>query len=101
MSKKFLIPMMIVAAFTLTAYADNSPNAAKHPCEQIRDACVSAGFVKNDAKVGKGLWVDCINPIIQGTTAKKSVLALPTVDPSVVTACKTKRPKFGHGKVGN
>ena len=71
------------------------------PCKEIKDACLKAGFVQGEAKEGKGLWKDCINPLIQGTTAKKSVLPLPTVTPAVVAACKAKHPKFGEGKVGN
>jgi hypothetical protein len=69
------------------------------PCEQIKHACESAGFVKNQAKLGTGLWVDCIDPIMRGTSQpKKAVKALPTVDASLVSACKAKRPNFGQGK---
>ncbi len=69
------------------------------PCEQIKSACLSAGFVKGEAKQGKGLYKECVNPIIQGKTPSKATITLPTVDPSVVSACKAKHPKFGEGKV--
>jgi hypothetical protein len=71
------------------------------PCEHIKQACLNSGFVAKQAKVGKGLWKDCINPIMQSTTAKKSQLVLPRVDPALITACKAKNPKFGEGGVGN
>jgi hypothetical protein len=106
MSKKLLISVVLSSLFIAAAQADQAaaPSAGGKtpgPCEQIKQACLSAGFIPNDAKQGKGLWMDCVNPIVQGTTAKKSVIALPSVDPTVVAACKAKHPKFGEGKVGN
>ena len=70
-------------------------------CKKIKAACVQAGFVKGEAKRGKGLWMDCVNPIMQGTIAKKSVLPLPTVDPKWIEECKSKTPHFGSGAIGN
>ena len=97
MSKKLLISSFMLISTISIAHAANAPG----PCDQIKQACLSAGFIPKEAKEGKGLWMDCVNPIMQGTTAKKSEIALPSVDPSVVAACKTKHPKFGEGKVGN
>jgi hypothetical protein len=97
MLKKSLLIALFTSLIAAAAFAGANPG----PCEQIKQACTNAGFIKGEAKEGKGLWRDCIDPIVQGTTAKKSVLALPTVDPSVVSACKAKHPKFGEGKVGN
>ena len=76
-------------------------HAHEGPCKEIKEACEAAGFVKGGAKEGKGLWMDCIAPIMQGTTAKKSVLPLPAVDPKIIAACKQKKPDFGSGKVAN
>lgn len=71
--------------------------AAEGPCKQIKDACEKAGFVKGKAKEGTGLWVDCINPIMQGKPQPaKAKITLPTIDASVVSACKAKHPKFGE-----
>jgi hypothetical protein len=36
-------------------------------CQQIRAACQSAGFAQGAAKLGIGLQVDCIIPIMRGT----------------------------------
>lgn len=94
-----LTTALCTVLFSSAALADGA--APEGPCKQIKDACTNAGFIKGDAKDGKGLWMDCVDPLMQGTTAKKSVLPLPTVDPAVVTACKAKHPKFGQGKVGN
>lgn len=88
-----LFVTLALSLFSAPSFAGNGP------CEQIVNACTGAGFVVKEAKEGKGLWRDCVNPIIQGTTASKSVLPLPTVAPAVIAACKTKRPHFGEGKV--
>jgi hypothetical protein len=87
-----------MAFFATGAFAQSG---AAHPCEQIEQSCSAAGFIYKDCKQGKGLWCDCINPIMQGQTPNNSVLPLPAVDPNLVAACKTKRPKFGEGKVGH
>ena len=98
--KMILIVALIFGLASLTALADNSN--PKHPCKTVKQACESAGFAKGQWKKGAGLWRDCINPIMQGqTTVNGATKALPSVDPSVVQACKAKHPKFGHGKVGS
>ncbi len=83
------------------AQADN-PGKAPGPCKQIAQACTSAGFIKGDWKKGDGLWRDCVDPIVQGVTSVPGATKpLPSVDPSVVAACKAKHPKYGEGKVGS
>jgi len=68
-------------------------------CEQIKTACESAGFVKGQAKEGNGLWRDCVDPIMRGTTQpKKAGKPLPQVDATAVSDCKAKDPQFGEGK---
>lgn len=85
----------------IPALADSNA-AVKAPCLQIKKACENVGFAKKQAKEGKGLWVDCVNPIMQGKAQpSKAVIKLPTVDASLISACKAKRPNFGqgHGKM--
>jgi hypothetical protein len=74
-------------------------NAWAGPCEQIKQACSQAGFIKGEAKVNKGLIRDCVNPIMQGK-AVAGAPGLPAIDPTVIAACRAKHPKFGEGKVG-
>ena len=70
---------------------------ARGPCEQITAACRDAGFVRGGAKAGNGLQVDCINPIMQGTTqTHRNSNPLPQVNPQVVAACKARNPGFGQ-----
>lgn len=76
------------------------PAFAQGPCDQIKNACLTAGFIPKDAKQGRGLWRDCVNPIMQGAPAPaNAVIPVPAVDPGVVAACKAKHPNFGEGKL--
>jgi hypothetical protein len=42
-------------------------------CQQIRAACQSAGFAQGAAKLGIGLQVDCIVPIMSGPGQRPSL----------------------------
>jgi hypothetical protein len=84
------------------SWADNPPppntgagGAPAQPCKQIEQACSSAGFVKGEAKEGKGLFKDCVQPILHG----QSVNGV-TVDPSIVAACKQRMHRRHMHKQG-
>jgi hypothetical protein len=82
-----------------TAPAAGGAGQGSHPCAQIKQACEQAGFVKGDAKEGNGLWVDCIDPIMQGKPQpKKATKALPTVSSTLIAECKAKKANWGEGK---
>jgi hypothetical protein len=69
-----------------------------HPCAKIRAACSQAGFVPNGAKMGVGIWVDCIRPIMLGMPQRnRAAKPLPPLDPQLVQACKQQNPNFGMG----
>src|SRR5438067_2418594 len=99
---KLIVCSAVLFSFALPAFAnDENPGKAQGPCKQVEKACEGAGFIKGDWKKGDGLWRDCINPIMQGqTSVPGGTKPLPSVDSSVVAACKAKHPKFGSGKVG-
>ena len=65
-------------------------------CQQIRSACLDAGFVQGGARDGNGLWRDCIDPVIQGRIPRGTRLPLPHVNPRIVAACRTNNPAFGR-----
>jgi lipoprotein-anchoring transpeptidase ErfK/SrfK len=66
-------------------------------CEQIRAACQSAGFAQGAANLGIGLQVDCIIPIMQGTSQRpRARKPLPQVNPQVVAQCAMSHPRFGR-----
>ena len=84
MKQAILTGLLIAVSFgSIEALAQ----ADKHPCAQIIKACKSAGFVKNDHKDGKGLWVDCVNKIVNG----QSVAGVNISNPEDVASCKAKR----------
>lgn len=78
---KSLIAAMIVLG-SVSAFAQKG----EHPCQQIKSACESAGFVKGDHKEKKGLYKDCMQPVLQG----QSVAGV-NVGADVVAACKAKK----------
>ena len=76
-----------------------NPMPHQGPCREIVAACENAGFVKGDAKAGNGLWRDCIDPIMRGSSPPaRDKLALPPVSPDLVAACRAKDPRFGAPK---
>jgi hypothetical protein len=98
--KNLLLILTILAASS--AFAAPKKGDGNGPCKQIADACQKAGFIPGDWKKGDGLWRDCVDPIIQGvSTVPGGSKPLPTVDASLIAACKAKRPNFGKGAVGS
>ena len=75
----------------------SSKARAQGACEQIRATCESAGFVAGGAKMGLGVQVDCIIPIMQGTAQRpRARRPLPPVDTHLIAACAANRPGFGQ-----
>ena len=93
-----LLILLALAVQPTPAQAATTQPVSWHPCARIRAACNQAGFVRNGAKRGLGIMLDCIRPIMtempQRTQATK---ALPQIDPLVVAACKERNPNFGKG----
>jgi hypothetical protein len=73
------------------------PIVAQWPCEQIKAACLSAGFVQGGVSSGNGLWLDCVDPIMHGANQRHNdSKLLPQVDPKLVAACKAQDASFGQ-----
>lgn len=87
---KSLIATMIVLG-SVSAFAQGTAPKGEHPCKQIQAACESAGFVKGEHKEKKGLFKDCMHPILAG----QSVAGV-TVGADVVAACNAN--KAAHKK---
>jgi hypothetical protein len=57
-----------------------------HPCENIKKSCEAAGFIKGEhKKTGKGLYIDCMQPVLEGKT-----VAGVTATADDIAACKVK-----------
>jgi len=81
---KVLIMFMTVLLSQQVFAADSS---ADKSCSTIADACLAAGFVKAES-AGKGIWTDCMKPVILG----KTVTGV-KVDPSDVKSCRVNKIK--------
>jgi hypothetical protein len=87
----------LAAPLSAATPATGTPPTKEGPCGQITQACKSAGFIQGDYKSGKGLWLDCIDPIVRGVAQPStSKIPLPSVSPATVSACKQKNPKYGE-----
>ncbi len=78
-----------LAAASLFSIGAGGVAQAQEACAQIRSACFAAGFRQGAVHAGRGIEVDCIDPILQRRPAPRgSVLRLPYVNPQVVAACR-------------
>ena len=97
-ARTLLVSLLITPLLAQAAQSASTHPVPWHPCARITAPCTQAGFVRNGAKIGAGIMVDCIQPIIAGTPQRKQATkALPQIDPQVVTACNERNPNFGKG----
>ena len=75
--------ILFTSILTLSGLAASAQD--KHPCLVLKKACEAAGFVKGEAKQGKGLYKNCLDVIAHG----QSVPGV-TVNQADVDACKAK-----------
>lgn len=89
--KKTWLLVGLLAVAAPHAFAESEDSAIKNgPCKPLWDACEAGGYKLGAHKTnGKGLWVDCLDPLLAG----KSVEGV-TADASVVPACKEAKTKF-------
>lgn len=59
------------------------------PCAQIENDCKKNGYIAGEAGKGKGLWIDCLCPLIGQNFPEpsKNVLTVPS-DANLVPACR-------------
>jgi len=98
---KLPTPIAMVCMLVVGLSAPLSAQSARdwEPCGQITAACRDAGFTSGTARVGTGLRVDCIVPIMQGKAQPRATIPLPKVDPQLVADCKAANPRFGKERV--
>ncbi|HWU43561.1 MAG TPA: hypothetical protein VN132_08990 [Bdellovibrio sp.] len=80
--KSLIVSMMLLGSISSFA-ADQKGD---HPCHKIEAACESAGFIKKHHNEKKGLYLDCMQPILAGNK-----VAGVNVADSDVAACKEKK----------
>ena len=79
------ILMLMATLAAQQVFAEGS--ASDRSCSTIADACLAAGFVKTESAT-KGIWRDCMRPVILG----KTVSAV-SIDASVVKSCRADKIK--------
>jgi len=90
MKKQNLILLVSLFCFFPVGQAFAEPSAvspgAQHPCKTLRAACGAAGYVKGGFKQGKGLFRNCMKPLLSGSS-------VPGVSVSAedVQACKARK----------
>lgn len=84
-----MISAMVSALVGLFSMSAAVFAAGPGPCKQIEMDCAKAGYVVGEAKEGKGMWWDCMCPLIaQGfPEPAKNVLQVPS-DAGLVPACR-------------
>lgn len=84
MKKNILAALLISVLFSQISFAeDEAQTKEEGPCKKVMDACKAADFAKGDHKMKKGLFKDCMQPILAG----QSVAGV-TIEADVVAACK-------------
>lgn len=96
-----------VIFLSVNVFAANQPNCQAKKlgpaCQQICSACVGAGFIVGEAKIGDGFWVDCVRPLMTGSAepakAVKAGHPLPAAPSGgwgpIASQCQASNPGWG------
>lgn len=96
--RTLLLSILVIPLLAEASQSAPTEPVPWHPCALITAACTRAGFAPNKAKIGAGIMVDCLQPIMAGTPQRKQATrALPQIDPQIVAACKERDPNFAKG----
>ena len=77
----------ILMLMAILAAQQAAGSASDKSCSTIADACLAAGFVKTESTT-KGIWRDCMRPVILGKTVSGV-----SIDASVVKSCRADKIK--------
>ena len=82
---KIILSLVFVAGIA----SAQTPPPKGGPCQQIENDCKTNGYVGGEAGQGKGLWWDCMCPLIAPNFPEpsKNVLTVPS-DSGLVGACR-------------
>lgn len=88
--------LVTIALSASLAMADDAEPGKGHPCHAIHKLCKAAGFKGGHHKTdGKGMWVDCVQPLIEG----KPVAGVTTPPSDAdIQACKAHKAEHMKGK---
>lgn len=83
MKRWILASLLLTFAVSLSRAEGGEDLAA---CQELVRSCQSAGYVRNGHKTGKGLIMDCMDPVIAGQT-----VAGVSASEAAIKDCKEKR----------
>lgn len=89
--KNFAIILIALLAFN--ASAKSGAADSETPCKKIIDACKANTVSKGDAKDKKGLFKNCVRPIMRGEK-----IAGVDIAPADVDACRAKKRSMPNFK---
>lgn len=79
---KNLVLFFCVLSLSSVGYSEDQAKE-EGPCKKVMDACKAADFAKGDHKMKKGLFKDCMQPLLAGQP-----VAGVTVEAEAIAACK-------------
>ncbi len=92
-----LLTVLAVPLYAQTPSSKGTHKEIPAACREVEGACRHAGFVDKGSGQGKGLWSECIEPIMQGRPQSKGAkLPLPKVSAQVVSTCRSEDPSYGE-----
>lgn len=88
-----LSALAVTVALAFAGAADATPPACQeaHPCLILREQCERAGYFVGGGKEGRGLWKDCVEPILFGNSITNV-----EVEPEHIRGCLAKRAERGR-----
>jgi hypothetical protein len=83
-----ILALSMTASLSLITFKAHAaaPKIEDHSCMRLESDCLAAGYVKGDHKAKKGLYADCMQPLMNG-----QMPAGITASPDDIAACKAKR----------
>lgn len=90
---KMLFSALFMMVLSANAFANEgiagSGSAETMACKNIKNACEAAGYVAGGASSGKGLWKQCVKPLLDN----KSVSGV-VVSPDDIKSCQNMMTKI-------
>lgn len=91
-----VVTLAVIAAAFASSVA-MAEGTGDHPCRALRksaiEACSSAKFERGKSKEHKGLFKDCVRPVMEGKTVEGV-----SIDAALVKACQDRKAAHGHEK---
>ena len=82
---KIILTLSILSCLSMNAQSEETADAKQGPCKKLMDACKAADYARGDHNLKKGLYKDCMIPLLSDTPQ-----AVPgvTISTDIIAACK-------------